>query len=213
MKPNIEKILMELIETYPELESLKDELAKAYLILEESFCENGQVLIAGNGGSSCDSAHIVGELMKGFMKKRPLNESDRVNVEGVSEEVLEHLYSGLQQGLRAIDLTSQQGLITAVSNDNGAELVFAQQVWGYGKKGDVFIGLSTSGNSENVIMAGIAAKSKGMKVIGFSGDRPCKMDDLFDVVIKVPSSSTPRIQEFHLPIYHTLCMMLEERFF
>lgn len=213
MDLNIKTKLTELLDTYPILRNLEKEIEKVYEILEESFMRDGQLLVAGNGGSSCDSGHIVGELMKGFMKKRSILEEDRIILEGVDKELLNSLYDGLQYGFRAIDLSSQQGLVTAISNDNGAELIFAQQVWGYGKKGDVFLGLSTSGNSKNIIMGGIAAKTKGMKTIGFTGEKPSQMDNLFDVVIKVPSLSTPKIQEYHLPIYHTICMMLEEKFY
>lgn len=213
MNLKTEKILIELIAAYPELKDIQKKIVEAYKILKESFLLEGKLLVAGNGGSCCDSGHIVGELMKGFINKREILKTDRVSVKGVEEKVLNSLYDGLQYGLRAIDLTSQQGLITAISNDNGAELIFAQQVWGYGKKEDVFLGLSTSGNSKNIIMAGMTAKSKGMKIIGFCGSKISDMDELFDVVVKVPSTSTPKIQELHLPIYHTICLMLEETFF
>lgn len=213
MEFNVKTKLTELVDAYPVLKDIEKDIEKAYMILEESFGNEGQLLIAGNGGSSCDSSHIVGELMKGFMKKRSILEEDRIFIEGVDKKLLDSLYDGLQYGFRAIDLSSQQGLLTAISNDNGAELIFAQQVWGYGKKDDVFLGLSTSGNSKNIIMAGLAAKSKGMKTIGFTGEKISKMDEIFDIVVKVPSESTPKIQEYHLPIYHTICMMLEEKFY
>ena len=207
------KILTGLMESYPKLKIVQDEITEAYFILEKVFLEDRYLFVAGNGGSSCDSGHIVGELMKGFMKKREVLKSDIVKPKGVDDSTFEILSKGLQYGMRAVDLSSQQGLISAISNDNGAQLIYAQQVWSYGKKDDVFLGLSTSGNSKNVILAGVVAKSKGMKTIGLSGDQPSKMDGLFDVVIKAPSSITPKIQELHLPIYHALCAMLEEKFY
>jgi D-sedoheptulose 7-phosphate isomerase len=213
MNLKVEKILDNLFVAYPELQKIKKNIFQAYEILVESYSNDGKLLIAGNGGSCCDSSHIVGELMKGFIKKREISSEDRVVVEGVDQQVLDSLYNGLQYGLMAIDLTAQQGLITAVSNDNGPELIFAQQVWAYGKKGDVFLGLSTSGNSKNIIAAGIAAKSKGLKTIGFCGDHRSEMEVLFDVTINVPSLVTFKTQELHLPVYHALCLMLEETFF
>lgn len=213
MQDKTEKILEELILAYPALHKIKPQIEQAYYILKESFSNQGKLLIAGNGGSCCDSGHIVGELMKGFIKKRSISPNERLSVKNVNEDTLTLLYDGLQNGLRAIDLTAQQGLITATLNDNGPSLIFAQQVWVYGKKEDVFLGLSTSGNSENIIMAGIAAKAKGMKTIGFCSSQKSEMDSLFDVLIKAPSLSTAKIQELHLPIYHTLCLMLEESFF
>lgn len=213
MNSNVEKILENLFITYPNLKKTKIKIIQAYEVLVKSYEQDGILLIAGNGGSCCDSSHIVGELMKGFIKKREISDVDRIDIEGVDQETLTTLYNGLQYGLRSIDLTAQQGLITAVSNDNGPDLIFAQQVWAYGRPSDVFLGLSTSGNSKNIIMAAIAAKAKGMKTIGFCGAKESKMESFFDVTINVPTLETFKTQELHLPVYHALCLMLEETFF
>ena len=154
---------------------------------------------------------IVGELMKGFLRKRPIDKE-------LAKKLDEYDSSGglscqLQQGLPAINLSAHATLNTAVCNDLSSDLMFAQQVLGYGREGDVLLGISTSGNSKNVISAGIVAKALNMKTIGLTGESGGKMNELFDIVIKVPSTSTPIIQELHLPIYHTLCAMLEEEFF
>ena len=190
---------------YPQLEGVKNDIKRSYEIMKESYENGGKVLTCGNGGSAADSEHIVGELMKGFYKKRPLP--------GQIKDVYGELAENLQGALPAISLTGHPALATAFLNDVDPEMVFAQQVYGYGKEGDVLIAMSTSGNSINVVNAAKVAKAKGMMVIGFTGSRGGRLKELSDVCLTVPSDVTADIQEFHLPVYHTLCAMLEEHFF
>ena len=202
-----------LIERYPILEVCKEDIIKAYRCLEESYDKEGKLLVCGNGGSAADSEHIVGELMKEFAKKRKICVCQAEEMKKIDLELGSVLAEGLQGALPAICLTGHSSLSTAFMNDANADLVFAQQVNGYGNINDVFLGISTSGNSRNVIYAAITAKSKGLKIIGFTGFRESKLSKLADCCIRVPEIETYRIQELHLPIYHCLCLMLEERFF
>lgn len=184
---------------------------KAYEILLESCRNGGKILACGNGGSASDSAHIVGELMKGFRLDRTLDESEKAvfsEVEG-GEFLAEHL----QKGIPAISLCAGDALLTAVGNDTAYRMVFAQQVYGYGNCGDVLIAMSTSGNSENVVEAAKTARVKGLKVIGITGLRDSKLELYSDVCLKMPSEETYRIQEYTLPVYHALCAMLEAELF
>lgn len=202
-----------LIERYPALSVCRDSLIKALEILVDSFKHGGKLLVCGNGGSAADSDHIVGELMKGFEKKRPIDKKLQEKLKEIDSESAEFLTKTLQQGLPAIALTVHNGLQTAFSNDASADASFANEVLGYGVKGDVLFGISTSGNSKNVCLAAIVAKAKGVKVIGLTGEKNSKLENLCDVVIKAPSSRTYQIQEYHLPIYHCLCLALEQEFF
>lgn len=198
---------------YPELAVCLPDIVKAYELLEGSYSAGGQVLVCGNGGSASDSEHIVGELMKGFMQKRPVPASFRAEVGALFPEEEAEICDHLQGALPAISLVSHTALMTAFMNDVSPDMVFAQQVYGYGRPGDAVIGLSTSGNSRNVIRALQVAKAKGLRTIGLTGRDGGKMKGLCDAVICVPWDSTPDIQERHLPIYHALCIALEERFF
>lgn len=200
-----------LIERYPVLEPCKVDILNAYRILERSYHSDGKLLICGNGGSAADSEHIVGELMKGFIKKRPVN--DPLSSLLKKDERGEYMTDKLQIGLPAIALTCHQALITAFANDVDADLIFAQQVLGYGKKNDVLLSISTSGNSKNVVNAAYLANRLGLKTIGLTGQKGGKLNDYCDVVIRVPETITSKVQELHLPVYHTLCTMLEEHFF
>lgn len=202
-----------LIRRYPVLEPVKSEINQAYRILENCYAQGGKLLVAGNGGSCADSEHIVGELMKGFCKKRPVSEAFAEELKTIDQERGEVLAGKLQGALPAIALTGHPGLSTAFLNDVDGGLIYAQQVYGYGNPGDVLLGISTSGNAENVLYAAVAAKAKGMKVIGLTGKDGGKLKEAADAAIVVPSEETYQIQELHLPIYHTLCLMLEERFF
>ena len=202
-----------LISRYPELNACKDSIAGAFSILEESYANHGKLLIAGNGGSAADSEHIVGELMKGFMKKRPLPEELVKKFVAANAELGPALGSTLQGALPAIALDGHLALTTAYMNDCDPLLCFAQQVNGYGTAGDVFLGISTSGNSKNILYAATVAKAKGLKVIGLTGEKDSKLAAMSDVCIRAPQAETFKIQELHLPIYHCLCLMLEERFF
>lgn len=202
-----------LIRRYPVLEPIKSEINQVYRILEDCYARGGKLLVAGNGGSCADSEHIVGELMKGFCKKRPVSEAFAEELKTIDPERGEVLAGKLQGALPAIALTGHPGLSTAFLNDVDGRLIYAQQVYGYGNPGDVLLGISTSGNAENVLYAAVAAKAKGMKVIGLTGKDGGELKEAADAAIVVPSEETYQIQELHLPIYHTLCLMLEERFF
>ena len=202
-----------LVERYPSLESAKNDIVAAYLLLEESYENGGKLLVAGNGGSAADAEHIVGELMKGFkLPRKPENDfAEKLVAE--NKEFGSVLAENLQGALPAIALDGHPALSTAYMNDCEPLLCFAQQVNGYGKSGDVFLGISTSGNSKNVLFAATTAHAKGMKVIGLTGAKDSKLKDMSDVCIKAPQTETYMIQELHLPIYHCLCLMLEDQFF
>ena len=202
-----------LIERYPQLEPVKSMVNAAFGIICESFSSGGKLLIAGNGGSSADAEHIVGELMKNFVKKRNLPDSFIKKIKEVDPSAADFLVKRLQPGLPAIALSGHASLNTAVINDIDGNITFAQQVLGYGKQGDVFLGISTSGNAKNVLYAAATAKANNMKVIALSGGNGGQLLRFADVSIVVPETETYKIQELHLPIYHCLCLMLEERFF
>lgn len=204
-----------LLERYPDLEPCKEDILNAYNILEQCFSAGHKLLIAGNGGSCADSEHIVGELMKGFCLPRKCSDGFAARLKEIDEVRGAELAEKLQGGLPAIALDGHQALNTAYINDvrNGGVLTYAQQVYGYGQDGDVFLGISTSGNSQNVMNATVVAKAKGMKVIGLTGAIGGELAKCADVAIKVPRTETYMIQELHLPVYHCLCLMLEERFF
>lgn len=202
-----------LLERYPSLESAKDDVIAAYLLLEECYENGGKLLVAGNGGSAADAEHIVGELMKGFKMPRKPEIAFAEKLVAENKELGSVLAENLQGALPAIALDGHLALSTAYMNDCEPLLCFAQQVNGYGKTGDVFLGISTSGNSKNILFAATTAHAKGMKVIGLTGEKDSKLDDISDVCIKVPHTETYMIQELHLPIYHCLCLMLENKFF
>lgn len=202
-----------LVERYPSLESAKNDIVAAYLLLEESYKNGGKLLVAGNGGSAADAEHIVGELMKGFKLPRKPEADFAEKLVEENQELGSVLAENLQGALPAIALDGHPALSTAYMNDCEPLLCFAQQVNGYGKSGDVFLGISTSGNSKNVLYAATTAHAKGMKVIGLTGAKDSKLKDMSDVCIKAPQTETYMIQELHLPIYHCLCLMLEDRFF
>ena len=202
-----------LVERYPSLESAKNDIVAAYLLLEESYENGGKLLVAGNGGSAADAEHIVGELMKGFKLPRKPEADFAEKLVEENQELGSVLAENLQGALPAIALDGHPALSTAYMNDCEPLLCFAQQVNGYGKLGDVFLGISTSGNSKNVLYAATTAHAKGMKVIGLTGAKDSKLKDMSDVCIKAPQTETYMIQELHLPIYHCLCLMLEDKFF
>lgn len=202
-----------LVERYPSLESAKNAIVAAYLLLEESYENGGKLLVAGNGGSAADAEHIVGELMKGFKLPRKPEADFAEKLIEENQELGSVLAENLQGALPAIALDGHSALSTAYMNDCEPLLCFAQQVNGYGKSGDVFLGISTSGNSRNVLFAATTAHAKGLKVIGLTGAKDSKLKDMSDVCIKAPQTETYMIQELHLPIYHCLCLMLEDKFF
>ena len=202
-----------LINRYPVLEPVKEAIFQAYCLLEKCYEGGGKLLIGGNGGSSADSEHIVGELMKGFCKKRQVPEDFAGKLMEADKERGKYLAEKLQQGLPAIALTGHTALSTAYLNDVDGLLTIAQQLYGYGKKGDVFLGISTSGNSENILYAAAAGRAMEIPVIALTGKDGGRLAEAADVAIIVPEQETYRIQELHLPVYHALCLMLEERFF
>lgn len=203
----------ELIERYPSLERCKDDIVSAYRLIEESYQKGGKLLVAGNGGSASDSEHIVGELMKSFVLPRKLDKQYADKLIAVDKELGTELADKLQGALPAIALVDHVALSTAYLNDVDPLLGFAQQVNGYGEENDVFLGITTSGNSKNILYANTVAKARGLKTIALTGKDGGKIKDMVDVAIVVPESETYKIQELHLPIYHCLCLMLEEKFF
>ena len=203
----------ELIERYPILEPGRKDITEAFHILLSCFRRQGKLLIAGNGGSAADAEHIVGELMKGFVLKREIDENLKDKLRNVDYDMGSKLSRKLQLALPAIALSNHNSLNTAFSNDVDGQLCFAQQVLGYGKAGDVFLGISTSGNSANVLYAAIVAKAQGMKVIGLTGRGGGRLADMADVVVAVDEKETYKVQELHLPIYHCLCLMVESEMF
>lgn len=202
-----------LITRYPILEPLKDDIVKAYLILEECYENDGKLLVAGNGGSAADSEHIAGELMKRFRMPRPVSREFADRLREVDGKRGCALAQNLERSLMAIPLVAHEALTTAYINDVDGLGVFAQQLFGFGRCGDVFLGISTSGNSENIISATVVARALGIKVIGLTGASGGELARVADVSIVVPETETYMIQELHLPVYHCLCLMLEEHFF
>ncbi|MEH7380567.1 SIS domain-containing protein [Bacillus sp. JJ1533] len=209
----MEKHISRLVDKYPELSVCAADIKEAFTVLKDSYDNGGKLLLCGNGGSAADCDHIVGELMKGFLLKRPVEPDFVEKLAMLAPEDADYLSSHLQRALPAISLAGHSALMTAFSNDVAPDLVFAQQVFGYGKMGDVVMGISTSGNSKNVLHALTVAKALGLQTIGLTGENGGKMKEICDVTICVPWKDTPAIQERHLPIYHTLCIMLEEEFF
>lgn len=207
-----QKILDELIQRYPVLAVCKKDIAKAYGTLRDCYQQGGKLLVAGNGGSAADAEHMVGELMKSFHKPRPLSASFQQNLAATDPVVGAYLAKTLEQPLPAIALVCHESLSTAFLNDKDGKAVFAQQLLGYGKKGDVFLGISTSGNSENVVCAAVVAKALGIAVIELTGNNGGKLSRYADISIRVPEDETFKIQELHLPVYHCLCLMLESQF-
>lgn len=211
MKDSAKRYIEELVNKYSDLESQKDNIENVIQVLIDSYKNGGKLLVCGNGGSSADSQHIVGELMKGFLKERSLNDEEKKKYAGFEDEEL--ICNNIQKALPAISLSCEGALFTAYCNDKNADMVFAQQVYGYGKVGDVLLAISTSGNSKNVVLAAEVAKAEGLKVIGLTGEKVGKIDSYSDVIIKAPFSEAYQAQERHLPIYHCICLALEEEFF
>ena len=207
------RIIDELLERYPQLTTCKGAIMQAFSLLSHCFRSYGKLLICGNGGSAADAEHIVGELMKGFKSPRKLDCECQERLKDIDMVLGGRLADHLQKALPAIALDGHPALSTAYMNDCEPLMCFAQQVNGYGREGDVLLGISTSGNSQNVIYAVVTAKAKGMKVIGLTGAKGSKLSEMADVCIQVPETETYKIQELHLPVYHCLCLMLEEEFF
>lgn len=209
------RILDELVGRFPVLADQRKNIASVYEIFKTCYESGGKLLIGGNGGSSADSAHIVGELMKSFVRKRPVPEDFSLALKELDPENADMLSGALQGALPAIDITGHTALNTAFANDveNGGILSMAQQVYGYGTKGDVFWGITTSGNARNVLLAASVARAKGLYVAGLTGRDGGRLKHQADACVIVPENETFKIQELHLPVYHALCLMLEETFF
>lgn len=202
-----------LINRYPILEECRTDLIKAYFIMEEAYESNNKLLIAGNGGSAADSEHIAGELMKRFRTPRPVTPEMAEKLMSIDPVRGAYLSRNLERGLTAIPLVAHEALSTAYINDVDGLGVFAQQLFIFGRSGDVFLGISTSGNSKNILNATVVARALGLKVIGLTGAKGGELAQVADVAVKVPEIETYIIQELHLPVYHCWCLMLEERFF
>lgn len=202
-----------LMKRYPQLGSIKSEIINAYLLMEECYKKDGKLLIAGNGGSAADSEHIAGELMKRFKTPRPVSCEFAERLQRIDPIRGGNLAKNLECSLMAIPLVAHEALTTAYINDVDGLGVFAQQLFGFGRCGDVFLGISTSGNSKNIIPATVVARAMGIKVIGLTGADGGELAKVADVAVKVPEKETYMIQELHLPIYHCWCLMLEEKFF
>lgn len=213
MEKRIQKHVDLLVSRYPMLEACKDDIIEAYIVLKECYENDKKLLIAGNGGSAADSEHIAGELMKRFKILRKVPDEFAKKLKEIDLERGEKLSRNLERGLMAIPLVAHESLTTAYINDVDGLGVFAQQLYGFGRPGDVFLGISTSGNSKNVMNATVVAKALGMKVIGLTGALGGELATVSDVVIKVPETETYMVQELHLPVYHCLCLMLEDYFF
>ena len=208
-----EEIFDSLFIRYPLLEGCKDSIYKAFELLKETVLRQNILYLAGNGGSAADSEHIVGELMKSFMAKRPIDEKLADKLKALYGEEGESLSLDLEGGFRAVSLPSLISLSTAIINDVNSDVMFAQMLNSIGVEGDVFWGISTSGNSKNIVKAAMLAKAKGLKVMALVGQKECRLDALCDVIIHVPETETYKVQELHLPVYHALCAMLESEFY
>lgn len=203
----------ELIERYPTLTSCAEDIDKAIEKIIECYKNGGKVLLCGNGGSAADSTHIVGELMKGFLKRRPINSIIAAKLKANNPDISDEFLSNLQCGLPAVNLCESSALITAYCNDVDPNYIFAQQTFGLGKEGDILIGMSTSGNAENVNLAANIGKAIGMTVIGLTGQKGGKLFENAHICVRVPATETYKIQEYHLPVYHAICAAVEEEFF
>ncbi len=213
MKNSTKLIIDNLIEENIELVDIKQSIMESLEILINCYNSEHKVLVCGNGGSASDSLHIVGELVKSFKIKRTLRKDIIDKIYLTYPEEAESMINNLEGSFEAHSLVNETALITAFSNDKNAVFSFAQQVYSYGKKKDVLIAISTSGNSENVVLAAKIAKLLDMTVISLTGENKCKLDFLSDIAIKAPSRETYRIQEYHLPIYHALCASLENEYY
>lgn len=207
------KFIKELIKRYPVLENVESEIIQSFEFMKQAYLNNNKLLVGGNGGSASDAEHIVGELMKGFIKKRSIDEEFQNSLKNIDKNMGDYLAVSLQKGLKAIAITSHNSLTTAFANDVDPILSYAQQVNAYGEKGDVLLCISTSGNAKNLVYAAITAKAKGMKVITLTGKDGGILKQYSDVSIIVNENETYKIQELHLPIYHALCLELEDYFF
>jgi D-sedoheptulose 7-phosphate isomerase len=210
----MEEAILQVLQRYPILNDCADSMSQAYAALRESFSTGGKLLLCGNGGSAADCGHIVGELMKGFLLPRPLPEPQRKRLAAQCGPVGGSMLSdSLQGALPAISLCCHTALLTAIANDNGADFVFAQQVYGLGRDGDTLLGISTSGQSRNVIYAFQVGRAMGLRTVALTGRSGGTLADMADVAVRVPADTVVAIQELHLSVYHALCSALEMHFF
>ncbi|MBO4406586.1 MAG: SIS domain-containing protein [Clostridia bacterium] len=203
----------ELTKRYPALAVCRPEIAAAVETLAACYRRGGKLLICGNGGSAADANHITGELMKGFLKKRPLSDEKKTAMRARSPEIPEEILESLQEGLPAIPLAEGSALLSAFSNDVDPRLAYAQGVNALGREGDVLLAISTSGNAQNCVAAALTAKALGLTVLALTGEGGGKLREIADLAIRVPANETFKVQELHLPVYHALCAEVEERFF
>lgn len=203
----------DIFERYDNLEICRDDMERGVRMMCETYYKGGKILVCGNGGSCADSEHIVGELMKSFVLPRNIPQSDAERLENLLGDDAELFKNNLQRGIPAFSLCSQSGVMTAYNNDVNADLVYAQLFYASAKKEDLLIGISTSGNSKNVVNAVKVAKAMGIKSLCMTGARECEIDKFADCVIKVPETETYKIQELHLPVYHYLCLETEKILF
>ncbi|MBD3239211.1 MAG: SIS domain-containing protein [Chitinivibrionales bacterium] len=213
LKPQSAAHLGELYRRFPAVEPCRESVAEACAALIECFSNQGMVLACGNGGSAADAEHLVGELMNRYLLRRPIPQTDADKLRAMAGDDAESLITLLQRGAPAISLVSQSALSTAIANDASPEMVFAQQVYGYGRPGDVLIAFSTSGNSGNVVQAVHVARAKGMRTIGLTGRSGGRLAQLCDTIVCAPADRAFEVQELHLPIYHTLCAVVENELF
>lgn len=213
IEPRLKNHIELLMARYPVLREIEDSFTQAYLLMKDCYEKDGKLLIAGNGGSAADSEHIAGELMKRFKISRPVTPEFAEKLKEIDPARGKKLSNDLERGLMAIPLVAHEALTTAYINDVDAVGVFAQQLLGFGRSGDVFLGISTSGNSQNVLAATVVARALGIKVIGLTGSDGGELASVSDVCVRVPAHETYIIQELHLPIYHCWCLMLEDHFF
>ncbi len=207
------KMIRALIARYPDLEPCAEDLARAHDLLHATFAGSGKLLVCGNGGSAADAEHVVGELMKGFHSRRPLPAEARAALAAAAPQEADYLAEHLQGALPAISLVGHPSLATAIANDVAPDMVFAQQVYGLGRPGDALLCISTSGDSRNVLRAAQVARAGGLRVVGLTGSGGGRLAPWCDVCVRVPFVEVSQVQERHLPVYHTLCRMLESAFF
>ncbi len=213
MKTKVSAFLDELVANNAKLDTCRGSIVSAFELTSECYRKGGKLLVCGNGGSAADALHIVGELMKGYLLDRRIGDADARRVREANPDCGEDLCSCLQGTLKAIALVSEISLVTAYANDVSFDMVYAQQVYGYGRMDDVLVAISTSGNAQSVVNAARVARSFGLKVVGLTGAAGGALAGVCDVAICAPADATWRIQEYHQAIYHALCAMLEEEFF
>lgn len=213
LEKKLQKHIDLLMKRYPVLEACKEEIIGGYELMEECYKNGGKLLIAGNGGSAADSEHIAGELMKRFKIPRSIPEDLKKKLIEIDSVRGENLSKNLEHPLMAIPLVAHEALTTAYINDVDGLGVFAQQLYGFGRAGDVFLGITTSGNSQNVMSATVVARALGIKVLGLTGENGGELSQVANVCVKVPETETYMVQELHLPVYHCWCLMLEDKFF